>query len=30
MILLEEEIKLIKKGKHPNWLWRPKTIVWRK
>jgi len=25
----KEEIELIKAGKHPRYLWRPKSIVWK-
>ena len=30
MILTKEEVELIKSGKHPKYLWRPKPIIWKK
>lgn len=28
MKLTEIEIELIKKGRHPNYVWRPKPMIW--
>ena len=29
MILKEKDIQLIKKGMHPEYIWRPRAIVWK-
>jgi len=28
--MILKEVELIKKGKHPKYVWRPRSIIWKK